>query len=203
MTLRLLYLARHGETDWNAVGRWQGHSDIPLNDRGRAQALALGARLEGTGIGAIASSDLSRAQETATLVASALGIARVDTLVGLRERGYGVFEGLTRAECEARYPDTFHAWMTDPAWAPPGAESLAALEARIVLAVRKVIDEVAPSREPVLVVTHGGALRAFLRGVPGAVVEAIPNAAIFRVECLGSEFMRAALVVTRDSPSAR
>ena len=67
---RILYLARHGETDWNAAGRWQGQSDVPLNDLGRDQARRLGEALRDKGVTAIVSSDLSRARETATMVTS-------------------------------------------------------------------------------------------------------------------------------------
>src|SRR5271167_1540411 len=71
---RLIYLVRHGETDWNAAERWQGHTDIPLNATGRAQADAVAEALSGAGLAGVVASDLSRAQETANIIAARLGI---------------------------------------------------------------------------------------------------------------------------------
>ena len=120
---RVLYLARHGETDWNAESRWQGQTDVPLNDRGREQALDLAGRLRGAGLRAVASSDLARARVTAEIVAGALGLA-VDLVdPDLRERGYGCFEGLTRAEVAERFPDVWARHVADPGPAIPGGES--------------------------------------------------------------------------------
>ena len=126
----ILYFARHGETDWNAAGRWQGQTDIPLNDVGRAQARALAERLRGEGIVAVGSSDLSRARATAEIVAAALGLSVTYVDPALRERAYGVFEGLTLAECEERFPAEW-ARFADPGGAPAGGETLDALAARM------------------------------------------------------------------------
>src|ERR687891_2945889 len=98
-----IILARHGETDWNLERRWQGHSDRPLNETGRAQAEALAEQLAGEPIAAIYSSDLMRAHETARIVASRLG-RDVVAVPGLRERRFGSWEGLLDAEVEARFP---------------------------------------------------------------------------------------------------
>ena len=84
--LRHLLLARHGETDWNVAGRWQGHTDVPLNATGRAQALALAERLRNEGIAAVATSDLSRARHTAEIVAGALGVPVALVDPALREQ---------------------------------------------------------------------------------------------------------------------
>src|SRR5215213_2410221 len=104
---RTLLLARHGETAWNSEGRWQGHTDIALSPRGREQAVALAGRLQrlGHAVARIRSSDLGRARETAEIVARTLGVTDLGVDPRLRERGFGVFEGLTREECGARYPD--------------------------------------------------------------------------------------------------
>src|SRR3954471_15381320 len=102
---RVLFLARHGETAWNLEQRWQGQTDVTLNDAGRAQAAALAARLAAHRITRIVASDLSRARETAEIIARGLGIDGVLLDAGLRERGYGIFEGLTRGECEAQHPE--------------------------------------------------------------------------------------------------
>ena len=89
MTAKLLYLARHGETDWNAVGRWQGHTDVPLNATGEAQARALAEVLRGAGLSMVISSDLARAQETARIVAGLLDVPLAYVDVDLRERSFG------------------------------------------------------------------------------------------------------------------
>lgn len=88
-----LVLVRHGETDWNAEGRLQGQTDIPLNDRGRAQARAAGNELSATTWDVLVSSTLSRAKETAELIGENLGMAPDETMEGLRERHYGNAEG--------------------------------------------------------------------------------------------------------------
>ena len=94
MAARIIYLSRHGETDWNAEGRWQGHTDKPLNDNGRGQARALAESLRRTGLAGVVSSDLLRARETAEIVAAALGLTIDYFDPDLRERTIGVFEGL-------------------------------------------------------------------------------------------------------------
>src|SRR5581483_2208896 len=100
-----LLLSRHGETDWNREGRWQGWADPPLNEVGREQARALAETLRTTAFDAVYSSDLRRAHETARIVAAPHGVAVV-TGPGLREIDVGSWSGLTRAEIEARFgPD--------------------------------------------------------------------------------------------------
>ncbi|HEV3030468.1 MAG TPA: histidine phosphatase family protein, partial [Polyangia bacterium] len=91
---RVVYLARHGETSWNREGRWQGHTDIALNDVGLGQARALGALLRGRDIERIHTSDLARARQTAETAAAMLGVTELVVDPGLRERSFGVFEGL-------------------------------------------------------------------------------------------------------------
>src|SRR5260370_25534521 len=92
MGRRLLYLARHGETDWNAAGRWQGHTDIPLNAKGRAQAEAVASALQGAGLSGIVSSDLSRAYETAKIVGERLGLPAPYLHTDLREPAFRPFQ---------------------------------------------------------------------------------------------------------------
>ena len=183
--LRHLLLARHGETDWNVAGRWQGHTDVPLNATGRAQALALAERLRNEGIAAVATSDLARARHTAEIVAGALGVPVALVDPALREQRYGRFEGLTPVECEARYPEDWARYVADRHAGPPGGESRAALLERFVRAV-----EGAAARlpGPALLVTHAGALRALLAVFPvgpGAPASAapgrIPNGGVVRV----------------------
>ncbi|MBI3763708.1 MAG: histidine phosphatase family protein, partial [Chloroflexi bacterium] len=108
-----LWLIRHGETDWNVEGRWQGQTDPPLNESGRAQAEALAAQLAGIRIEAIYSSDLQRAHTTARIIARGLGLpVRLDAR--WREIDQGEWEGLLVTEVAARYPDELAARRSDP-----------------------------------------------------------------------------------------
>jgi broad specificity phosphatase PhoE len=181
MGRRLLYLARHGETDWNAAGRWQGHTDIPLNGKGRAQAEAVADALQGVGLSGIVSSDLSRAYETAQIVGERLGlpVAYVDT--DLRERAFGPFEGLTREECVRLHPEAWRAWIEEHR-PPEGAEGRPALATRVAAAIARAAQQVAFRDSPALVVTHGGALRAAIALATGSLPAPIANGAIWRVE---------------------
>lgn len=184
---RTLFLARHGETDWNAAGRWQGQTDVPLNAMGEAQARALAERMRPEGIAAVASSDLARARATADIVAAALGIEGVHTDRDLREQGYGCFEGLTKKESAERFPAEWARYVADWHATPPGGEPYAALVARVGEAVRRIAERL-PS--PALVVMHGGAIRALLgdriASIPspassGWALHGIPNGGIFRL----------------------
>ncbi|WP_029145042.1 histidine phosphatase family protein [Microbacterium luticocti] len=159
-----LTLVRHGETDWNLVGRIQGATDIPLNDTGRRQAREaaadLGERLHGPV--AIVASDLSRARETAEIIAGELGLPVPRLYPGLRERGYGAAEGITGDEFAAR----FGPWATAQV---PGAETADRLRRRAVAAVRRVAHDVrratAPAAASVIVVSHGALIRELVRHV--------------------------------------
>ncbi|HEY8039113.1 MAG TPA: histidine phosphatase family protein, partial [Polyangiaceae bacterium] len=165
---RLLYVARHGETDWNAAGRWQGHTDVPLNAKGRAQALDIAGALRHARIAGVVTSDLSRARETAQIVAAELGLAVAYSDADLRERAFGVFEGLTREECERLHAEAWRGWLEERR-APGGAEGHHALGARVVAAIGRVAERVARDDAPALVVTHGGALRAMVAAATGAM----------------------------------
>ena len=150
-----LWLVRHGETDWNAEGRVQGQIDIPLNASGLAQTQRLAARLSGQHFDAVMSSDLSRAFETARVVASSLaGQPQVQLDSRWREQHLGVIQGLTHADTVARgwtYPRTpLEAWE--------GAESRVQLMERVRAPLAELFAQFAGQR--VLVVSHGGTLRA-------------------------------------------
>jgi probable phosphoglycerate mutase len=177
---RLLYVARHGETDWNVAMRWQGHTDVPLNDTGRAQARELADRLKGAGIAGAVASDLSRAHETARIVAAELGISVAYVDHRLRERRYGVFEGLTRVECETQQAGAWRAWLASRE-APPGAEAHDAFTARLVAAIARAAAEVSPVDAPALVVTHGGAMRALIATVTGALPPLLANGEVWKI----------------------
>lgn len=155
-----LYLVRHGETEGNRERRYLGWEDLPLNQRGEAQARALARSLADQPITAIYSSDLIRAQATAAPIAQVLGLP-VHLDPDLREVNFGAWSGLTYAEIERRAPDRLRAWIDDPeCHAPPGGESLGALRRRALRAV--------PLRDGALIVSHGGTLRALISHWAGA-----------------------------------
>jgi broad specificity phosphatase PhoE len=151
-----LLLVRHGETDWNAEGRLQGHTDRPLNERGRSQAKELAERLAGEGADAIYASDLTRAKETAEIVGARLGLTVVID-ADLREKNWGSWEGLTGDE---RVRVEFE------------GESTKEHRDRMVRAVQRIAERHPGQR--VIVVTHGGSLRrvqAFVNGVADPVID--------------------------------
>jgi probable phosphoglycerate mutase len=184
---RILYLARHGETAWNQAGRWQGQSDIALNETGRAQAAALAERLLARGIAGVHASDLTRARETAEIIARRLGLPGVSFDVDLRERGFGVFEGLTRDECAARHPDAWTRYLGDRTLTPPGAELQAALVARMRAGVERAAATLVGADDAGLIVSHGGAIRALLAAATGASPPPLNNGATVRVVWAGGD----------------
>lgn len=149
-TTRVLLL-RHGQSEWNAVGRWQGHADPPLTALGRAQALAA-SRALGT-LDAAMASDLVRARETAEVVTGQLGVGPVLIDERLRERDAGEWTGLTRAEIDEQYPG----YLADGR-RPPGWEDAEILAARVFEALRAA--HATFTGGDVLAVTHSGVIRA-------------------------------------------
>jgi probable phosphoglycerate mutase len=151
-----ILLARHGETDWNREGRFQGHADPPLNETGRAQAAELAAELKGVELAAVYSSPLRRAVETAAVVAAEHGLEPV-AVDALREVDVGSWQGLTRAEIEARFPEQFARWLDyDQGW--EDGESYEAMGRRAVAVLLELA--AAHEGERILAVTHGGPIRA-------------------------------------------
>jgi broad specificity phosphatase PhoE len=151
-----VYLARHGESDWNVERRWQGHADRPLTERGREQAARLAERLADVELDAIYASDLRRAWETAEAVARSRGI-EVVRLPELREVDVGSWCGFTRDECAELYPDAFARWQAGGSGWDNG-ESYEDMGERIVAAIRRLAVEHAGGT--ILVVSHGGPIRA-------------------------------------------
>jgi broad specificity phosphatase PhoE len=149
-----LLLARHGETDWNRDGRWQGHSDTPLNGRGREQANELADEL--VSVDVVYSSDLARARETAEIVAARLGReVRLDPR--LRERGFGAWEGLTSVEIESRFADEHRRWRAGEGFGAADAEPFDSFAARVHTFLEDVL--LLHPTENVLVIAHGGSIR--------------------------------------------
>lgn len=162
----LVILARHGESDWNAAGRWQGHTDRPLTDRGRRQAEELARRLAHVPLDAVYASDLKRARETAAAVAEPRGL-EVEGLRELREVDVGSWAGLTRQEVEERFPDGFRRWLAwEVGW--EDGETYEEMGARVAGAVRNLAARHAGGR--ILVVSHGGSVRALHAAAAGVDV---------------------------------
>jgi broad specificity phosphatase PhoE len=155
-----LYLIRHGQTDWNLEGRWQGHADVPLNQIGLQLSARLAQALAGVGLTAIYCSDLGRARQTAQLLAEATGLT-VQVDARLREIDQGEWQGLLVAEIRARYGEVYELSRQNPeAFAPPGGETAAQVKRRLLEAIGEI-----HARHPdgrVAVVSHGFAV-ALLR----------------------------------------
>ncbi|WP_034509383.1 histidine phosphatase family protein [Blastococcus sp. URHD0036] len=174
-----LLLVRHGQSEWNAAGRLQGQTaDIPLTDLGHAQAESAARELAGSQPGALLSSDLLRARQTAEHCARTTGLA-VSTTPALREQGYGVLEGRPSREL----------WdvvdWTDPHWAAEGGESLAELHGRVAA----FLDHLCAERpaDVVALVTHGDTIRAAQAVAGGLGPDAMPavtphNGTVTRLE---------------------
>ena len=152
---------RHGQTEWNADGRIQGHTDIALDALGQWQAERLAQALADDDLQAIYSSDLMRACQTAAPLAGRKGLAlRVDP--GLRERGFGEFEGLRFVQIEQRWPEQAAAWRRrDPDFGARGGEVLRDFRSRVVAAVTRLA--LAHRGQSIALVTHGGVLDLLYR----------------------------------------
>jgi probable phosphoglycerate mutase len=155
VTTQLLVI-RHGETAWNAEHRIQGHLDIPLSATGMRQAGLLADRLANERVHAVYSSELARAWLTAEPLAARLGLPVIPES-RLRERSFGVFEGLTLDEIAAQHPEAFRLWRArDPGWAMDGGETGQQLIDRVLEALHDIADR--HRGETVAIVTHGGVL---------------------------------------------
>ena len=171
-----LLLIRHGQSTWNAEGRWQGWSDAPLTALGRTQAAEAAERLRGLGLSTVRASDLDRAGTTAAILGEALALGTVVIDDGLREYNVGAWEGLTRPEIEYGWPDHLDAWRKGRLMATPGGETRVHFLDRVRAAMVRVaapgpmpdagfVSDAGPPGdadygEKVLVVTHGGVIRA-------------------------------------------
>ncbi|QIL43090.1 histidine phosphatase family protein [Acidovorax sp. HDW3] len=184
MQVTRIIAVRHGETAWNRDTRIQGHTDIALNATGQWQARQLARALAQEPLAAIYSSDLQRAQATAQAVAEATG-APLHLDAGLRERGFGAFEGRSFAEIEAQLPEQARRWrQREPDYAPEGGETLLQLRARVHAATEGIA-----ARHPgalLLLVAHGGVLDVLYRAATRQSIQAprtwqLTNTAINRL----------------------
>jgi len=181
-----IYLIRHGETEWNTSGRWQGVLPVPLNDTGREQAMKLGLYLASMGItlDTFYSSNLPRAYETAAIIASAFGkIPKADRR--WRELNTGSFQGLTQHEIEVRFPDVLAQFLADPLeYIIPGGESRRQLQDRAYAAWTDLTN--ISGGQQLGIVSHGGTIKMLLSRLFGTLLEfeqeTIPNTSITILE---------------------
>jgi probable phosphoglycerate mutase len=191
--IRLLAL-RHGQSVWNAEGRWQGWADPPLSRLGESQAALAAERLaeQGASFGRVVSSDLRRAHRTAEIMADILSIpGPLSALEGFREYDVGSWSGLRRADIAARWPEELAGWERGELRATPGGEDRDQFDERVVVAIGQLLAGLGEGREdrrshrgtpgrtvrdrrpqrseaPVLLVTHGGVVRALRRRFGGS-----------------------------------
>jgi len=164
-----LILIRHGETLWNQQGRMQGQQDSPLTELGVRQTRQLARRLREVPFGALYSSDLGRAYRTALSIAEETGhTVTIDTR--LRERNFGVFEGLTNTEIKVRYPEDHVRFASrDPHYVMSGGESAHEFQQRCVCCLSEIADDHRGANA--VVVTHGLVLDALYRAALGMPIE--------------------------------
>ena len=185
-TVRRIFLVRHGVTAWNKELRFQGHTDIPLDEEGRAQAYRVALRLKKWPVAAVFSSDLVRARETAEIVAAEHSLT-VRTHAELRETGLGKWEGMTRDEIVAQGEGELLAlYLIDSEAHPaPGAEPLVEVFERLSGIFERLLSE--NRGVDIVIVGHGGSLRATLCSLLGAPMGSmrrfwLDNASVTTVE---------------------
>lgn len=165
-----LIAIRHGETEWNSVGRFQGHLNSELNAEGRSQAQALGERLAAEHFDLLLSSDLGRALQTASAIAMRTG-HEILVDARLRERRMGIFQGLTPAEVQVRYPEDYARFKShDPDYVIPGGESVRQLFERCIACFTELAERHAGMT--LATVTHGGVLAMLYRHARAMPLEA-------------------------------
>lgn len=160
MSGRRLVLWRHGRTQWNSINRFQGQADVPLDEVGQDQVRRAAQVLVGFKPSHIIASDLSRAVETADALAALTGLS-VTTDQDLRETYAGSWQGLTRKEIIAQYPEEFAAWGGDSDIRPGGGETRIEVAERVIRGIERGLEQV-PNNGTLVVASHGGALRAAL-----------------------------------------
>ena len=155
-----IIIIRHGETEWNKTGRFQGHSDVPLSAEGRAQAAALGKNLVVDHVDAIYASDLTRAMETAAPLAQRFGLEVISDPL-LRELNFGSWEGRNFNDVNAENPNAMKNFYTDPEQADiPESEPFPEFQRRVAGRVREIVAHERGKR--VVIVSHGASIRILL-----------------------------------------
>ena len=173
MTLRRLVLWRHGETDYNAAGKMQGHLDSSLTAVGWNQARFAAPALARFAPDLVIASDLHRATDTATVLTDAISVPlRIDKR--LRETHLGEWQGLTAAEVEEGWPGELQRWRGDPRWAPPGGEARVDVAERAYEVVADLQNSENEPSETVLLAAHGGLIVALTGRLLGLPLETWP-----------------------------
>ena len=198
-----LLLLRHGQSEWNALGLWQGEADPPLTTHGEDQARAAGRWLIGHGFTGVVTSPQQRARRTAELIAEVVGLPAPELEPDLRERAVGDWSGLSVPQIEERWPGWLDRWRAGELPSPPNGEVEAHFTERIMRAVNGLVDR--PEDQTLLVVTHGGVIHAVgkhlesgwrgIQNLHGAWVEHGPSAGIKVVPPEGDEMAAAETVV--------
>lgn len=180
-----IWLARHGETDWNVRRLMQGTTDTPLNENGLAQAARLGEAMVGKGITHVYTSHLQRARCTAQIVADRLGV-HCEVREGLYETALGEWEGYIWSEICERMPELTQRWVTDRRnTRPPGGEMYQDVLDRVIPAVVRIARE---ATSDVMIVSHNGTIKSFLAELYGTPLETMgadyptPNAGAIEVD---------------------
>ncbi|EXL03637.1 histidine phosphatase family protein [Aquamicrobium defluvii] len=191
-----LLIVRHGESEWNAVRRLQGHADINLSPRGREQALALRATVQALAPDFVATSDLQRARDTAGL----LGFEGAEPLARLREHDVGHWTGRAIPDLQAECGDDYANWRAG-ALTPPGGESWAEFRNRAKCAVSDLAGKVSGT---LLVVAHGGVVRALLEGfldiAPHRIIP-VGTASLTVLRCRGGSLTNMRLELFNYNPA--
>ena len=157
-------VARHGETDWNNAGILQGWTDVPINEEGRRQAQEMAAAFAASGFSCVYSSPLSRARETAEIISGALGLGLPVSHEGLKERNFGVFQGVPKVELAASNPVLLQQILKrNPACAFEQGESMDEFADRVLDAVMSIAEQHSGKR--VLVITHGWVMDVITRHI--------------------------------------
>jgi broad specificity phosphatase PhoE len=193
---RLVYLVRHGATDWNQAGRIQGQLDVPLNAEGRAQAQLVAQRLVSVAATALYSSDLLRAYETAQIIGQATGLAVIQK-PGLREMHFGTWQGLTVQQIRERDPEIYAARRENPYEVPPpGGQTWQQFYQQAVRTLHDILQETDAQR--LIVATHSGVctvlgLEALGLGYTGKRTFGNANCAIHTIAVEGERWQAVAL----------
>ncbi|WP_145802449.1 histidine phosphatase family protein [Kribbella amoyensis] len=178
MTFGEIIVVRHGESTWNSDRRWAGQADPPLTDLGRKQASELAHQCRGAGVGAVATSDLSRARQTGLIVSDALGLAPPAELPDLRERWSRTLTGLTAGEIEDTFPGALAAWRGGMSTDLPGdSEGFDTFADRVL----RGLQAAAGLASVVLVVAHAGIFRVLGAATRTGTTASVANASGRRI----------------------
>lgn len=166
-----IIIIRHGETEWNQTGRFQGHSDVPLSKTGRAQAETLGQNLAINYVDAIYASDLIRAMETAAPLAARFGLTVTPDPL-LRELNFGAWEGRSFSDVNAENPNAMKQFYNDPECADiPDSEPFPDFQKRVAGRVREIAELHRGKR--IVIVSHGASIRILLADILAMPIRSI------------------------------